>query len=179
MSRTAVSLGCFSRLEWGLPGWTGAKKRSLKCLWSLTSSSQVPLPNPLGVTPLPTWRPTPGFTLEAGPVSSLADVVTHSNPPGCNPLTVAKPWEKQRCGLAGPSHELVPFRQDHRPPLAVVPLVMSWELPACTYQPVSSFASEDRLSPRISGTRCAEMHPSSPGPLFPAAGSQKLQSSAS
>lgn len=49
-----------------------------------------------------------------------------------------------------------PFRQDHRPPLAVVPLVLSWELPACTYQLVSSFASEDGLFPRISDALCPD-----------------------
>lgn len=37
-----------------------------------------------------TWRPTPGFTLEAGPVSSLADVVAHRQTLAVI-LTVAKP----------------------------------------------------------------------------------------
>ena len=136
MTRTTVSLGCFSWLEWWLPGWTGAKKRSLKCLWSLTSSSQVPLPNTLGVPPLPTWQPAPGFTLEAGPVSSLAVVVVHSNPQAVILWHLPSLERKKDVDLQAPHMSWCPFWQDHRPPW----LWFLWSCPgSCQPVPTSLY----------------------------------------
>lgn len=65
------------------------------------------------------------------------------------------------------------FLQDHRLPLAVVPLVLCWVPRACTSRTEPSFASEDGLSPGISGMCYAVAHLSSSGPLLPAVGGQK------